>query len=124
MTPGFSHYLDLLRVIATLIVLASHMAYARFTRGDYAFIRDWNLGSDAVILFFVLSGYVIAYTAYERDRSLAKFAFARFTSLYSVVIPAILITLALDYLGSRSILMPIVAGGGTLPQHGKPSYEH
>ena len=101
MTPGFSHYLDLLRVIAALIVLASHMAYARFTRGDYAFIHDWNLGSDAVILFFVLSGYVIAYTAYEKDRSLAMFAFARLTRLYSVVIPAILITLALDYLGSR-----------------------
>ena len=101
MTPGFSHHLDLLRVIAAFVVLASHMAYARFTRGDYLFVREWNLGSDAVILFFVLSGYVIAYTAQEKDRTLPRFAFARLTRLYSVVFPAILLTLALDYLGSR-----------------------
>ena len=101
MTSGFSHYLDLLRVVAALTVLASHIAYERFTRGDYLFIRDWNLGSDAVILFFVLSGYVVAYTAHEKDKTLGRFAFARATRLYSVVVPAILLTLALDWIGSR-----------------------
>ncbi len=100
MTEGFSQYLNLLRVIAALIVLASHMAYARFTRGDYLFIREWNLGSDAVILFFVLSGYVVAYTAREKDGALGRFAFARASRLYSVVVPAVILTLALDYLGS------------------------
>jgi peptidoglycan/LPS O-acetylase OafA/YrhL len=101
LTPGFSRYLDFLRALAALVVLVSHLAYARFTRGDYLVIREWNLGSDAVILFFVLSGYVIAYAARERDRTLGGFAFARATRLYSVALPAILLTLLLDHLGAR-----------------------
>ncbi|MEZ5935567.1 MAG: acyltransferase [Alphaproteobacteria bacterium] len=109
MTPGFSRYLDLLRVIAALTVLASHLAYARFTRGDYLVIREWNLGSDAVILFFVLSGYVIAYAAREKDKTLGRFAFARASRLYSVVLPAILLTLVFDHLGSR--IAPAVYDG-------------
>lgn len=76
------------------------MAYARFTRGDYLFIREWNLGSDAVILFFVLSGYVVAYTARQKDKTLSKFAFARASRLYSVAVPAVILTLAFDYFGS------------------------
>lgn len=101
MTAGFSRYLDLLRMIATFVVLASHFAYTRFTRGDYLFIREWNIGSDAVILFFVISGYVVAYTAHEKDKTLGAFAFARASRLYSVVIPAIGLTLVFDHLGSH-----------------------
>lgn len=101
MSLGFSNYLDLLRVVAALTVVISHMAYARFTRGDYLFIREWNLGSDAVILFFVLSGYVVAYTAVEKDKTLGRFVFARASRLFSVAIPAIILTLVLDHLGSR-----------------------
>ncbi|WP_425405167.1 acyltransferase family protein [Hwanghaeella sp.] len=101
MTQGFSFYLNLLRFAAAFVVLLSHFAYERFTRGDYLFIREWNLGSDAVIVFFVISGFVIAYAARERDKSGSAFIFARATRLYSVVLPAILLTLLLDFLGSR-----------------------
>jgi len=54
---------------------------------------------DAVIVFFVLSGYVIAYSAKEKCRSARDYAVARLSRLYSVVVPALLLTLLLWPLG-------------------------
>ena len=59
-SPRLSVYLDLMRAIAAFVVLLSHFAYPRFTDGAFLVIRDLNLGSDAVVVFFVLSGFVIA----------------------------------------------------------------
>ena len=98
MNRGFSLWLDLLRVIATVVVVISHWAYPRFTNGDFIFIRDWNLGSDAVIFFFVISGLVIAYAA-ERDADGATFVFNRLTRLWSVLIPALVLTFIFDRVG-------------------------
>ncbi|MEM8755449.1 MAG: acyltransferase family protein, partial [Pseudomonadota bacterium] len=75
MNPRLSAHLDLLRVLAALVVLFSHFAYARFSRGDYLFVREWNLGSDAVVVFFVLSGYVVAHTAARPGMTFGRFAF-------------------------------------------------
>ncbi|MEM8655930.1 MAG: acyltransferase [Pseudomonadota bacterium] len=98
MTRGLSLWLDALRLAATLIVVFSHVAYARFTRGDYQIVRDLNVGSDAVIVFFVISGLVIAFAA-ERDKTLGTYAFNRLTRLLSVLLPALLLTFALDQIG-------------------------
>ena len=67
-TRGLSGYLDLLRFGAAFVVLLSHFAYTRFTDGQYSFIRELNLGSDAVVLFFVLSGFVITFAATQKTR--------------------------------------------------------
>lgn len=98
MTRGLSIWLDALRVWATILVVFSHVAYPRFTRGDYSFMRDLNLGSDAVIVFFVISGLVIAYAA-ERDGRMSTYAFNRITRLMSVLLPALLLTFVLDQWG-------------------------
>lgn len=98
MTRGLSLWLDVLRVAATLIVVFSHVAYERFTRGDYQFARDLNIGSDAVIVFFVISGLVIAFAA-ERDKTLGTYTFNRVTRLLSVLLPALLLTFVLDQIG-------------------------
>jgi peptidoglycan/LPS O-acetylase OafA/YrhL len=97
---GLSVWLDALRVGATILVVLSHWAYPRFTGGDYIVLRDLNLGSDAVIVFFVISGLVIAYAA-ERDGRLATYAFNRATRLFSVLLPAVLLTFAFDRIGQR-----------------------
>jgi peptidoglycan/LPS O-acetylase OafA/YrhL len=101
MTRGFSTYLDGARAAAAILVLLSHMGYGRFTGGDLQIIRDFNLGSDAVVIFFVLSGFVIAYAADQRDAGFGGFAFNRMTRLWSVAIPALALTLAADALGSH-----------------------
>lgn len=99
MTRGFSTYLDGARAAAAIIVLLSHLAYKRFTGGDWQIIRDYNLGSDAVVIFFVLSGFVIAFAADQRDAGFGAFAFNRATRLWSVAIPALVLTLGADALG-------------------------
>lgn len=100
MTQGFSLWLDVLRAAAALAVLFGHMAHIRFTRGDYYFLREWNIASDAVVVFFVLSGVVIAYAA-GRDQTLERFAFNRVTRIASVLVPALLVTLIFDAIGTR-----------------------
>lgn len=100
MTRPFSLYLDLLRAVAAFVVLLSHFAYPRYTDGTYLIIRELNLGSDAVVLFFVLSGLVIAYAAQERDRGPQRFFFNRATRMYSVALPALFIGFLLDRSGA------------------------
>ena len=98
MDRGLSLWLDLLRVLATLTVLLGHAAHLRFTDGAMYALREWNVASDAVIVFFVLSGVVIAYAA-ERDGTLGRFAFNRLTRLWTVLLPALLLTIVLDRIG-------------------------
>ncbi|MEM7687650.1 MAG: acyltransferase [Pseudomonadota bacterium] len=102
MTRGYSIYLDAIRFLASLLVLFSHVAYPRYSNGDLIWMRELNLGSDAVILFFVLSGFVIAYTTDAKSRTGASYAQARMARLYSVLIPALVVTLLCDFAG-RSI---------------------
>ncbi|HMQ57250.1 MAG TPA: acyltransferase [Rhizobiaceae bacterium] len=100
MNPRLSLHLDLMRALAALVVLASHFAYERFSGGALRELRDLNLGSDAVVVFFVLSGFVIAYAAETRDRTAARFLFNRATRLWTVAAPALLATMALDRTGA------------------------
>ncbi|MEM9432581.1 MAG: acyltransferase [Pseudomonadota bacterium] len=100
MRPGFSLWLDVLRVAAAFVVLLGHFAHTRFTRGDYAILREINIASDAVIVFFVLSGVVIAYAG-ERDGTLSRFAFNRLTRLFTVLVPALILTWVFDGIGTR-----------------------
>ncbi|WP_170426172.1 sterol desaturase family protein [Ruegeria arenilitoris] len=99
-SPGFSLWLDFVRASAALTVLFGHMAHIRFTRGDYYFLREWNVASDAVAVFFVLSGVVIAYAA-GRDQTLGRYAFNRVTRIYTVLIPALILTIVFDAIGTR-----------------------
>ncbi len=72
MNRGFSTYLDLLRFGAAVVVLMSHYGYERMSGGRWLWIRDLNLGSDAVIVFFVLSGFVIAHVAARPEAAMGR----------------------------------------------------
>ena len=98
MKPGFSLYLDAVRFAAALAVVLSHLAYERFSGGGLQILRDLDIGRDAVVLFFVLSGLVIAYAA-ERGADGRRFTFNRATRLYSVLVPALILTLLFDGIG-------------------------
>jgi peptidoglycan/LPS O-acetylase OafA/YrhL len=52
-----------------------------------------------VALFFVLSGYVIAYVTSEREKSAVSYLISRVSRLYSVVLIALPLTFVCDYLG-------------------------
>src|SRR5258705_180650 len=92
-----SLYLDVFRFSAAIIVFLGHMVGARFTWGLFWQIAPFM--GDAVTVFFVLSGFVIGFTTDERETTLRSYVIARAARMYSVAIPALLITFALDFLG-------------------------
>jgi peptidoglycan/LPS O-acetylase OafA/YrhL len=51
----------------------------------------------AVILFFVISGFSVAFSADKIDRNPSEFLAARLSRIFSVAVPAILITLLIDF---------------------------
>ncbi|MEM7544623.1 MAG: hypothetical protein AAF367_03730 [Pseudomonadota bacterium] len=64
MTSSLSVYIDLWRVIAAVAILISHAAILHFGEtGIRPIIHRFDYASDAVIVFFVLSGVVIANSA-------------------------------------------------------------
>ncbi|WP_160326116.1 acyltransferase family protein [Klebsiella quasivariicola] len=92
-----SIYLDLIRFTAALVVVLSHAA--AFTSLKIPLIS--GLGTEAVVVFFVLSGYVIAYVSNNKENNYIVFFKARAIRIYSVLIPAILITFFFDHLGLK-----------------------
>lgn len=94
--PALSVFLDVLRFGAAFTVFVSH-ASGRWLTGGYL----WQIGTwtrAAVIVFFVLSGYVIAATTDPRA-GLTKYAVARVSRLCSVALPALALTYLLDTTG-------------------------
>ena len=99
MNRGTSAYLDLLRFLCAAIVILVHADWLQI---DGRLPLVWRLpgaGHDAVIVFFVLSGFVIAHVAQEREHGLRDYALSRLARLWSVALPALLLTLAADALG-------------------------
>ncbi len=108
MNKAASIYIDFIRFFSALLVLFFHAKYARF---DGSWLRGIGAyGHDAVIIFFVLSGFVITYITYSKETSLWSFSRSRLARLYSVVIPALLLTLILDFAGKQ--IDPSIYTGG------------
>jgi peptidoglycan/LPS O-acetylase OafA/YrhL len=98
MNKAISLYLDLVRFLAAFAVLLAHVSSGVLSGGVLWRLSYW--GGTAVSVFFVLSGYVIAYVLETRERSFLDYSASRFGRLYSVVLPALLLTAVCDYFGS------------------------
>lgn len=97
MKRGVSLYLDLVRFSAAMVVFLGHLARQTFTEG---FLWPASVYMDtAVIVFFVLSGYVIAHVLHDKERTPKAYILARVSRLYSVVVPALIVTAVCDGIG-------------------------
>lgn len=97
MKPEMSIYLDAVRFVAALVVFIAHFALHRLSGG---FLWQLNAyGHQAVAVFFVLSGFVIAYATDTRERDARSYTISRLSRMYSVVLPAVLLTVVLDLIG-------------------------
>ena len=99
MSSKFSAYLDIVRFSAAMIVFLGHAAGALWT-GRFL----WQLGAygdTCVVVFFVLSGFVIAYVCDSKERSWQPYTINRAARLWSVVMPALALTFVIDYAGVR-----------------------
>lgn len=98
MPVGFSLYLDIVRFVAAVLVVLSHVAKEQiFPAWLTPYVPDF--GREAVILFFVLSGYVIAYTRAHKHQTVDHYLVARLTRIYSVALPVLLLSVALALWG-------------------------
>src|SRR5882757_2087020 len=105
MKREMSLYLDLVRFSAALMVFVEHFR-ERTRRGFGGF---WNAhpflynhldpySQTAVIVFFVLSGFVIGHVLATRERTALEFAASRFARLYSVILPTLLLVAITNHL--------------------------
>jgi len=91
-TGSSSIFLDILRIGAAFTVLYIHAFDRWFPSLAHVQDKPGEPSHAAVIIFFVLSGYVIAHTTISKNRGAMQYAQARLTRLSSVVIPALVIT--------------------------------
>lgn len=105
-------HLDMLRGLAALAVVVGHLRGFLFV--DYGslastgvamklFYALTSLGHQAVIAFFALSGFLVGGTALRKMMtgkwSWTQYLVARLSRLWTVVIPALILTLLLDMAG-------------------------
>jgi peptidoglycan/LPS O-acetylase OafA/YrhL len=99
--PGLSKpvsvSLDLIRVLAACTVVLCHFGARRISGG--LLWQFYPYGTQAVDVFFVLSGYVISYAA-TRETGRA-FVVSRAARIYPVAIAAAFLTFAADGIGRR-----------------------
>lgn len=96
MNKAFSIYLDLVRFLAACLVYIFH-TNQRLIVSEILPISRY--GHSAVVVFFVLSGYVIAYITATKENTLLRYTASRLSRIYSVAIPALVLTLLLDSIG-------------------------
>lgn len=85
-----SLYLDLIRSLASISIVLHHY-------NNHIIGSDRNVfppvGQEAVMVFFVLSGFVISWVVEVKETKLPEFIIKRFARFYSVMIPSIFIAL-------------------------------
>jgi len=110
-----SHFIDASRWIGALIVLGVHSTNMFVSLADintaphgplvwlWWFFVSFNLGHQAVIGFFVLSGYLVGGSVIAGIREgrdfLREYLIHRMARIYIVVAPALVLTLVFDSLG-------------------------
>ena len=98
MNRAFSVYLDLIRFGAACLVYLYH-SNQRWLVTEKLPLS--NFGHSAVIVFFVLSGFVIAYVTATKENEWVTYTASRLSRVYSVVVPTLLVTVALDSIGRQ-----------------------
>jgi peptidoglycan/LPS O-acetylase OafA/YrhL len=96
-----SLYLDLVRFAAAMLVVLSHAWLVLFP----GYPLHWP-GPAAVIVFFVLSGFVIAYVTDRRGRTLEDYTLDRLSRLWSVALPALGFGMILGHFAGPSVFSP------------------
>ena len=114
---NFSIYLDLVRFLAALCVFIFHSTISRILYDGYVPFN--HFGHNSVIVFFVLSGLVIATAAARPSETWKQYAVARMSRIYSVAIPAIILCYTLK--AGAKFLEPDSPGSDWSPAELSPS---
>ncbi|BDT73274.1 hypothetical protein os4_28220 [Comamonadaceae bacterium OS-4] len=112
MNPNLSSFLNMSRWLAAFLVVIAHIRHLIWV--DYAEVVQktvlvkgiyfvTGLGHEAVVIFFVISGFLVGGLTLskwlESEPDLGAYASARVSRIYIVFIPALFIGLGLDWFG-------------------------
>ena len=98
MNRTFSIYLDLVRFGAAVLVYLWHSNMRMLVQD---ILPASNYGHSAVIVFFVLSGFVIAFVTDTKEKTWVAYSASRLSRVYSVVLPTLILTPLLDAFGRQ-----------------------
>lgn len=104
--PGLSLYLDLVRFLAAVSVVLYH-TWEQLFPGSHV---KWP-GHEAVVIFFVLSGYVISHAAYRPGTTLSIYIQHRAARILPVAITALLLAI---------LITPFIPPGSALELKSSP----
>lgn len=90
--PAFSIYLDLIRVLCGIAVVFYHYSNHIIRASPRVFP---HVGQEAVMVFFVLSGFVIAHVARRREHDPKIFVAKRLARVYPVAIAGVVLSYVL-----------------------------
>lgn len=102
MNPSLSVYLDAVRLMAAALVMFGHAF--NFTGGHFHAMAGH--GAASVAVFFVLSGFVIAFVTDKKERSGTDYAISRASRMYSVALSALVVAVCADYIGYQTNSSP------------------
>ena len=94
-----SAFLDVVRLGAALLVFLGHLNYDYLIGPFWGGISFSRFGMDAVIVFFVLSGFVISHVVKVKENSPSIYLSTRVSRLLSISLPALFITIICDQIG-------------------------
>jgi peptidoglycan/LPS O-acetylase OafA/YrhL len=98
LTLSESLTLDIVRICAAMLVAVGHLTLPCFSTGLPNLVR---VGREAVAVFFVLSGFVIRYVTVSRPGTMGSYFKDRAARIYSVAIPAMILTIVVDSISMR-----------------------
>lgn len=84
-------FLESLRGFAALYVFAGHLVFDGSGRGGKRFFL-FQFGQEAVIFFFILSGFVIFYSVEGKDQGYAEYFARRAARIYPLYLIALIVT--------------------------------
>jgi peptidoglycan/LPS O-acetylase OafA/YrhL len=98
-SPAFSAYLDLLRGGSALAVAVSHLElFGIVSDGTVPFLP--HNAHDAVVVFFVLSGLLVAFACISKpQQTLQGYGLDRASRILSVAVPVLLLSFCAAYFG-------------------------
>jgi len=98
--PAYRPFLDQVRWVSAALVAVGHAIAILNSQshGLHAFTFIADMRGEAVTLFFLLSGYLVGGSVIrDFDRfNFGRYAIARFSRIYIVLVPALVLTLLLD----------------------------
>jgi peptidoglycan/LPS O-acetylase OafA/YrhL len=99
LAPGPSLILNLVRFLAAATVAIGHVSQPYFTTGWPPVLMGFAVG--AVSVFFILSGFMIRYVTVVKYGDLRRYTADRFARIYSVVLPALAVTIVFQIVSAH-----------------------